>query len=685
MQQRKIIIAGVGRSGTSFLFEEVAAALKTRGARRCFYEPYLWDPPKVNDQGQVACEPFDTRNLSPFGIYVHCASPLFLQQPHPIHEQMVQHVLDHRAHVIAKLIRGNGRLLPYLRRDPGVKVLGIVRDVLGTLNSAANHFSFFGEEFHPTDRPRFRQEVAAHFGDALKPAAPGEASERILWSANWWKYMTLALLQAQQAFPARVGIVDYESLRLDPEGAYRFIEQFLQLPLRRHRSQRRVGIVSSANYLGPTNLELLASYHRWLQTALAAGPQLFLRPDSYTSLGFAQQRARYTEQRTGVVLQYPLYRTVVGWRYAMAKTEPPASNPAPPAVAAPKRPPAHPRSAATTAPPKAAAYTPQPPAVTVVIPAWNAQATLERAVASVWSQQGVQAEVVIVDDASADGTAALAERLLRQGPGRLVRNQRQLGPGLSRHKGIQAAQHPLITTLDADDRFLPLKLAAERDALANDPRAVAFSDISYVRNDRETRWDCRDSANLTPMRLLERIAGRRGRIPRDMLFHRALYARTRGFDAMLPMYEDWAFKIDLAAVAARWVHSGNLGVQYAHGHGGQSRGGAGRHRFFLHAAFLRHADLLATQFGGAAIGLLSEAVAPFGTPDELAAGFARLRARARFSGHLLADLRQLRLHIHRQVFVGGHIPYDQCLAGAYAGVAQDAAQPRQARPGPTQP
>ena len=118
MARNKVIIAGVGRSGTSFLFQEVAAALNAQGPSGFHYEPYLWAPRKVNETGRIETEPFDTRNLSPFGIYVHCASPLFLTGSHPVHDQMVERILGGERHVMAKMIRGNGRIQAYLRADP---------------------------------------------------------------------------------------------------------------------------------------------------------------------------------------------------------------------------------------------------------------------------------------------------------------------------------------------------------------------------------------------------------------------------------------------------------------------------------------------------------------------------------------------------------------------------------------
>ena len=660
MDRRRIVIAGVGRSGTSFLFEEVAAALSSAGAARFFYEPYLWAPAKVNRTGRVATEPFDTRNLSPFGIHVHCASPLFLDGPHPVHDQMLHHLLDHDTHVMAKLIRGNGRLKAYLAHDPDLRVVGMLRDVMGTVNSAANHFSFFGEEFHPTDRPRFFDEVIHTFGaQVTRPRAP-EAVRQAVMAAAWWQYMTRALLEAQRAFPDRVCLVDYTSLRADPDAAYGRIDAFLDLQVGACRLKKRVGIVSSANYLGETDPAVLEPFHDWgRQTIGAADPaDIAVHKTSAFLAPLDEVVARYDRNVPGVVAPYPLFRTVVGWRYALARRDTVATDltglvnqtlhtalQARPDLAAPARGAARPQ-------------------VSVVVPVWNAKDTLEATLASIWGQSGVETEVVLVDDLSQDGSRDLADALLKKGPGRLICNRRNLGPGLSRHRGMLQSRFDLVSTLDADDVALPLKLAGETAALEGQTGRVAFSDVVYRRDGAVERWSFDDIAGVDRRPAMMLIAGRKTAIPRDMTFHRQLYHRTRGFDAAIRMYEDWAFKVELASFASNWVQSGELGVLYDHKHVGLSAGEPAKHRFFLHAAFLKNAEMLATIFGLETVALLERSLAQFGLPDYAARGLAQLRRRARFSGHLLDDFRILRQAANAQMFKP-HLTYERRLQACY--------------------
>jgi glycosyltransferase involved in cell wall biosynthesis len=119
--------------------------------------------------------------------------------------------------------------------------------------------------------------------------------------------------------------------------------------------------------------------------------------------------------------------------------------------------------------------------VSVVIPAYNAAAFLAEAVRSALAQTLPPLEILVVDDGSTDETAAIARAF-----GGRVRCLSQENQGLSgaRNRGIREARGDLIALLDADDSWLSEKLAAQVEALAGCPKAVAcFSRTEYVGQD----------------------------------------------------------------------------------------------------------------------------------------------------------------------------------------------------------
>lgn len=107
------------------------------------------------------------------------------------------------------------------------------------------------------------------------------------------------------------------------------------------------------------------------------------------------------------------------------------------------------------------------PAVTVVIPAFNAEAYLGEALASICEQTLRDVEVIVVDDGSTDGTVAVAERFGGRIDVRVVR-QANAGPAAARNNGIRLARAAYCAFLDADDVMLPDRLAAQKSLLDSD-------------------------------------------------------------------------------------------------------------------------------------------------------------------------------------------------------------------------
>ncbi len=112
--------------------------------------------------------------------------------------------------------------------------------------------------------------------------------------------------------------------------------------------------------------------------------------------------------------------------------------------------------------------------VSVVIPAYNAAATLAAAINSVLVQTHPALEVLVVDDASGDGTADLARSYASHGV-RLIAMPRNAGVSAARNAGIAAARGGLVAFLDADDEWLDGKLAAQVGLFSADPRIAMAS------------------------------------------------------------------------------------------------------------------------------------------------------------------------------------------------------------------
>lgn len=112
------------------------------------------------------------------------------------------------------------------------------------------------------------------------------------------------------------------------------------------------------------------------------------------------------------------------------------------------------------------------PTVSVVMPVRNGALFVDAALASIVGQSRQPDEVVIVDDASTDDTAARVRRWADVLPLVLLQHDRTMGCGSSRSHAITACAGDLVAPLDADDVWLPEHLET-LVPLAADPMTIA--------------------------------------------------------------------------------------------------------------------------------------------------------------------------------------------------------------------
>ena len=111
------------------------------------------------------------------------------------------------------------------------------------------------------------------------------------------------------------------------------------------------------------------------------------------------------------------------------------------------------------------------PRCSVILPTYNRAETLPRAVASVLAQDEPDFELIIVDDASTDKTAAWLATL--DDPRiRVARSERNQGPSAARNTGIELARAPAIAFLDSDDAYCSRRLSLPLAVLDREPDVV---------------------------------------------------------------------------------------------------------------------------------------------------------------------------------------------------------------------
>lgn len=174
--------------------------------------------------------------------------------------------------------------------------------------------------------------------------------------------------------------------------------------------------------------------------------------------------------------------------------------------------------------------------VTVIIPTFNRLPLLKRAVNSVLNQTVSDIEVIVVDDASTDGSAdwltSLSDPRVRY-----VRCQQNRGVAAARNRGIAEAANQWIAFLDSDDEWLPDKLYCQTTALMSAPERIIHCNERWLRNGKPLKQKSyhRKQGGRFFQRSLERCLIS----PSAVMIRADLFDDIGLFDESLPACEDY--------------------------------------------------------------------------------------------------------------------------------------------------
>lgn len=174
------------------------------------------------------------------------------------------------------------------------------------------------------------------------------------------------------------------------------------------------------------------------------------------------------------------------------------------------------------------------PAVSVIIPAYNREATIARAMDSVLAQTLADLELIVVDDASTDRTAevvaAYADPRVR-----LLRHDTNRRAAAARNTGIRAARGQYVAFLDSDDVWFPDKLATQVADLEAAPADVRASCTAF----EVVRWG--ELFRITPALLSHRqvFMGCDWSPGTTLMVRRDVFDTVGRLDESFGRYEDW--------------------------------------------------------------------------------------------------------------------------------------------------
>ena len=185
------------------------------------------------------------------------------------------------------------------------------------------------------------------------------------------------------------------------------------------------------------------------------------------------------------------------------------------------------------------------PLISVVIPVYNNETTIQETIESVLSQSFSDLELIVINDGSQDSTLKIVSSILD--PRLKVFSYPNAGLAATRNRGVSHASGEYISFIDADDLWTQDKLEAQFKALqANPQAAVAYSWTDWID---EFGQFLRPGGHISVngdvfATLLVRDFVESGSNP---LIRTEALAEVGGFDESLPAVEDWDMWLRLAA------------------------------------------------------------------------------------------------------------------------------------------
>lgn len=123
--------------------------------------------------------------------------------------------------------------------------------------------------------------------------------------------------------------------------------------------------------------------------------------------------------------------------------------------------------------------------IAIIMPAFNAQASIARAINSVIRQSYVDWQLYIIDDCSTDNTSKIVNNYLHDTRITLIKNNKNLGVASTRNIGILASHETIISFIDSDDEWFSDKLDVQMQELAN---CAGISASAYFLIDEHKRY-----------------------------------------------------------------------------------------------------------------------------------------------------------------------------------------------------
>lgn len=180
--------------------------------------------------------------------------------------------------------------------------------------------------------------------------------------------------------------------------------------------------------------------------------------------------------------------------------------------------------------------------ISVIIPTYNREKTIKRAIDSVLNQTYQNIEVIVVDDCSNDNTEQVIHEYNDQ---RLIYHKLEQNSGacVARNKGVELAKGEYIAFQDSDDEWLPDKLRVQKEYLEKNQADICFCSLKNFLMNGET-----EVIPANPVNSKEILSSllQNNFISTQTIFGKKHCFKEEPFDSDFPRFQDWDLVIRLS-------------------------------------------------------------------------------------------------------------------------------------------
>lgn len=203
--------------------------------------------------------------------------------------------------------------------------------------------------------------------------------------------------------------------------------------------------------------------------------------------------------------------------------------------------------------------------ISVVIPLYNKEVEIERALRSVIEQSLMVGEIIVVNDGSTDGSKEVVERFIKSHPSANIRlvNQENRGVSAARNRGIQEAKGTFIAMLDGDDWWLSNYIAEVCRMMEYYPDADAYSTAFDIVSSGKRRGAATPTTEGYISPASEALKSRYPIIPSTATIRRNTLLECGGFPEGMRIGEDQWLWVKMMQQGARFAFSPISLVRYS--------------------------------------------------------------------------------------------------------------------------